>query len=964
MSMEDFLLQCDEIASCEENLEAADASIYNDSAIEAEKTEIQRLWAEWKEAYKSCAADPECMKKNKDVLKTKKKLAHQSYIKCISILGDWKEKIKRARAVCSQKSSSSVTVPPCDTEVFQGDYMSWPSFRDLFTAIYLDNKKLSSVEKLYHLFQKTSGEAKEIIRHIPLTSEGLAIAWDNLRSQYDNKRILVNSQLRILFNLAQCGQETASGLKKLQRDVTNCISVLELYKIDVKSWDPIFVYQCSSKMPKLTLSLWEQSLTNKTEMPQWEDLNKFFTERFQALESVADITGSSGNHSNQGSRPKFNQYDKSKQYRVHHTKASDHNCNLCKGNHPLKSCPKFLSMPFRGRLNVVKRGNKCINCLAQGHRAEECKAQTCSRCKGKHHLLLHKEKDPQNNDSNRGGSPNLSQAPTSVANVSSGPMAPSNGRNFHTYVSNRTMLATAWVNILKNGVSYKVRALIDPCSDDTFISSRIQRRLRLPTTAISAEISVLGGGYLTKCSKIASVTIGSLKNTSFSLDLEAFVVPQISGDIPTQPLDKISVEDLPDLDFADPKFFQSGPVDVLLGANIYPIILLNGVKKNILGSLLAQETVFGWILTGPATKLVNTRVISVSHCTKVEVQNQLSRFWEIEEVPKVPVVSFEDQRCEEIFLSTTTRGPDGSRYVALSQFLRNEMSLVRKPERKVDYDGVISEYLSLGHMEMVEGCVNYQDCYYLPHHGVFRPDSVTTKLRVVFNASCPSADGKSLNDALYVGPTLQKDIVSLVLNWRIYKYVLNADITKMYRQIWVNPRHTKYQRILFRPSPEEEITDYQLKTVTFGVNCAPYLALRTLLKLADDEEYRFPIGSKILRNNMYVDDALVGVHTVSDGVNSRESLIGILWSAGFELRKWTSNSREILKGLPREHLLNEEFLELGDKSSAKTLEVLPPDEETKIARWFVSHQEELSHQLRRRYRQLPESELQETVSFR
>lgn len=222
-------------------------------------------------------------------------------------------------------------------------------------------------------------------------------------------------------------------------------------------------------------------------------------------------------------------------------------------------------------------------------------------------------------------------------------------------------------------------------------------------------------------------------------------------------------------------------------------------------------------------------------------------------------------------------------------------------------------------MEKVEGLVDYQDCYYLPHHVVLKSESARIKLRVVFNASCPSVEGRCLNDALYVGPTLQKDIVSLVLNWRIYQFVFNADITKMYRQIWVNPKHTKYQRILYRSSPENDLTDYQLKTVTFGVNCAPYLALRTLLKLADDEEHRFPVGSKILRNNMYVDDALVGVHTISEGIEARESLINILKTAGFELRKWTSNSKEIIKGLPRCDLLNNEFLELGDKSSAKTL---------------------------------------------
>ncbi|XP_061391738.1 uncharacterized protein LOC133327189 [Musca vetustissima] len=931
-TFEDFLTQCDEITSFEENLKETDASGYNESAIEAEKNEIQTLWVDWKDAYKTCIADPECNKKNKEILKTKKKIAHESYIKCINILGEWKERIKVVPTTFNQKSSSSISVPPCDTEVFQGDYVSWPSFRDLFTAIYINNKKLSSVEKLYHLFQKTSGEAREINRNIPLTAEGFTIAWDNLKNQYENKRILINTQLRTLFNLAHCGQESASSLKKLQRDVTNCISVLELYKIDVKSWDPIFVFQCSSKLPKLTLSLWEQSLTHKTEMPRWEDLNKFLTERFQALESVSDITGSNSNQCHQSSRPKFNQYDKSRQFKVHHTKVDQNNCKLCKGSHTIKSCPKFLSMDFRGRLNAVKRENRCINCLAQGHRAVDCRSQSCSKCKAKHHILLHKEVIAQNNSESQ----NLVQVPTSHENLSSGPTTSASGRIFHTSATKRTMLATACINVWKDGVSYKIRALIDPCSDDTFISSRIQKMLKLPTSSVSADISGLGGGHLTNCSKIAYVSISSTKNDSFSMELEAFVVPEVTGNIP---LETVCIGELPDLDLADQKFYQSGPVDMLLGGNVYPAILLSGVKKNVLGSLLAQETVFGWILTGPAGKLEDVQRVRVSHCTRVSVQDQLAKFWEIEEVPKIPIVSLDDKKCEEIFLSTTCRGSDGrytvdlpfrsdlsfsfssksSRYIALTQFLRNERSLMRNPSRKADYDNVILEYLALGHMEKLEGFTNYQECYYLPHHGVFKPDSATTKLRVVFNASCPSVNGKSLNDALYVGPTLQKDIISLVLNWRMYKYVFNADISKMYRQIWINPKHAKYQRILFRPSSGEEITDYQLKTVTFGVNCAPYLALRTLLKLADDEEYRFPIGSKILRKNMYVDDALVGVHSVRDGLKAREELINILKAAGFELRKWTSNSKEILDGLTRTHLLNEDFLELGDKSSAKTL---------------------------------------------
>lgn len=43
--------------------------------------------------------------------------------------------------------------------------------------------------------------------------------------------------------------------------------------------------------------------------------------------------------------------------------------------------------------------------------------------------------------------------------------------------------------------------------------------------------------------------------------------------------------------------------------------------------------------------------------------------------------------------------------------------------------------------------------YYLPHHAVMKPDSTTTKLRVVFDGSAKTTSGLSLNDVQHVGPS-------------------------------------------------------------------------------------------------------------------------------------------------------------------------------------------------------------------
>jgi len=158
--------------------------------------------------------------------------------------------------------------------------------------------------------------------------------------------------------------------------------------------------------------------------------------------------------------------------------------------------------------------------------------------------------------------------------------------------------------------------------------------------------------------------------------------------------------------------------------------------------------------------------------------------------------------CEENFLRTTTRADSGryiislpfcdpknvksalghSRSSALSQFLRTEQRRKRDSQLKTKYDSVFQEYL----------------------------ESTTTKLRVIFYASSPSENGASFNDIIHAGPVLKSDLTIQILKWKDFRYVYSSDIEKMFRQIWVDPKHTRFQRILFRNS-EKHIQDFELQ---------------------------------------------------------------------------------------------------------------------------------------------------------
>lgn len=208
--------------------------------------------------------------------------------------------------------------------------------------------------------------------------------------------------------------------------------------------------------------------------------------------------------------------------------------------------------------------------------------------------------------------------------------------------------------------------------------------------------------------------------------------------------------------------------------------------------------------------------------------------------------------------------------------------------------------------------------YYLPHHGVFKEDSLTTKLRVVFDGSCPSTSGYSLNELQLIGPKLQNDILDVLLRFRYHKYVVSADISKMYRQILMHKEHRSLQRIIWRDDPSKDLSTYQLNTVTYGTSSAPYLAIRCLQQLAHDNKISYPLASQTILNDFYVDDLLTGSDDLDELNDTCKNIFLILKGGGFILRKWVTNVSAVLSGLVIGDITNA-ILTLGENENSKTL---------------------------------------------
>ncbi|XP_018395641.1 PREDICTED: uncharacterized protein LOC108774118 [Cyphomyrmex costatus] len=198
---------------------------------------------------------------------------------------------------------------------------------------------------------------------------------------------------------------------------------------------------------------------------------------------------------------------------------------------------------------------------------------------------------------------------------------------------------------------------------------------------------------------------------------------------------------------------------------------------------------------------------------------------------------------------------------------------------------------------------------------------MTTKLRVVFDASSKTANGLALNDKLMAGPNLQADLLKVLIRFRTHKFVFTADIVSMFRQVLVTEQDRNLQLILWRQDKSEPYQLYRLNTLTYGTACAPFLAMRCLKELANIHEQELPAAAEAVRNDFYMDDVLTGASTWEDALELQEQLTRMLSYGKFPLRKWRANNRDMLSHISESNQADSLFV-IDRDQPIKTLGLL------------------------------------------
>lgn len=403
-----------------------------------------------------------------------------------------------------------------------------------------------------------------------------------------------------------------------------------------------------------------------------------------------------------------------------------------------------------------------------------------------------------------------------------------------------------------------------------------------------------------------------------------YVVKRITRPQPIEPINLNKYSEFSHLQLADPQYGSPGEIDALFGLDVWIKILDDGVIKTQDGLAAAQKTTVGWVIyqtEQPTHSEVSVGTSTVLHITKESDSENLceimQRFWEVENIPAIKVVTPEERECERIFRETCKRDVSGryivqlpfnsklkelgkSKSIALRQFFAMERRMNRNETFRREYVKFIREFESLVHL--TKHRETRESGYYTLHHGV----SSSSKFRVVFNASCQTTSGISLNECQLVGEKLQKDLSLILIKFRCYEVAITADIVKMFRQVEVEDCHKKYQKILWRYSPDEPVGVYQIERVAYGQAAAPYLSVRAMQQCALDYQSQYPLGAQAVLESFYVDDALKSVDTIEQAMEIKTQMTKLLAKGCFPLDKWCSNKLIFSKSK------EPEFLELNE----------------------------------------------------
>jgi hypothetical protein len=278
--------------------------------------------------------------------------------------------------------------PELKLKQFDGESKNWIPFKERFEKLFGEDEQLSDIHKFDYLLGSLTDPVKKTIENLDFCAANYEVAMERLHNKYFNKKIIIDKHISGIVNMKAMSRESAAEIQRIIDDVSSHLDALKNLDVKVDDWDPIVIYLVAIKLESETRKRWEEKV-DKDKLPTWSDMLKCLQKRLRALESVENAVDMRKSiPSQKPMKPPVKSF----------FTGNDTKCSVvCKDQHKIGDCKKFVEMPVRKRWELIKSKNLCFNCFGS-HQSRNCKKPSmCTACpknaKSKHHFLLHVAKD-------------------------------------------------------------------------------------------------------------------------------------------------------------------------------------------------------------------------------------------------------------------------------------------------------------------------------------------------------------------------------------------------------------------------------------------------------------------------------------------------------------------------------------------------------------------------------------------
>lgn len=555
-----------------------------------------------------------------------------------------------ASVMSDSAPASSAKLPKISVPTFSGDYRKFLDFKALYENLVHNDDNIPPVRKMHYLKESLTGEASSTLANLSVSDEGYKEAWSRVINKYDNKRLIIHTHFNDLFGAEKLKSD--QNLRLLVDRFDNAMRGFRICNQTPDMWSPILAYMLYTKLDNKTRTDYDNINTENASYLSYKGLFKFCDNRAHNIEA-RKFEDSPAATSIAPKSSQSAQKDKAESKRTSFLAAKS-GCVACKEQHLLIECPKFKSLSPAERFQLIKSSKMCVNCYSRSHTSSACKsAKRCKLCAKMHHTMLHIAETPNTNpvplqsaQPSQNGPPSVDAKTVSAteSKFTSNVTGPIQQKSF-------IVLPSAVVKFQCGKFNGIARILLDDCSQPTLISDLMVRKFKLPTSRNLSVDPIHGVGFDdVQTSRVCSLKLGSRIN-SFEINIQAEVIPAsaIRYAVNSVSWSKCpeQFKELKGLNLADPAFYSASPnierIDILLGAEFSELCKLNETTQ--IENLVLRNTQFGWTLIGKfpvgqsnekacfMTTNTATYVPDIDACAAiVNIDAQLSRFWEIENV--------------------------------------------------------------------------------------------------------------------------------------------------------------------------------------------------------------------------------------------------------------------------------------------------------------------------------------------